>query len=99
MRLSQADRNLIKTTVADRLGSKASVRLFGSRTDESRRGGDIDLFIKIPEAVEGRLGLECALAVELERAFEGRRVDVVITAPNLPERPIDAIARRTGIML
>jgi len=99
MRLSQADRDLIKTTVADRLGSKASVRLFGSRTDESRRGGDIDLFIETPEAVEGRLGLECALAVELERAFEGRHIDVVITAPNLPERPIDAIARSTGIML
>ena len=99
MRLSQADRDLIKTTVADRLGSKASVRLFGSRTDESRRGGDIDLFIETPEAVEGRLGLECALAVELERAFDGRRVDVVIAAPNLPKRPIDAIARSTGIML
>jgi hypothetical protein len=39
------------------------------------------------------------VAAELERAFDGRRVDVLVAAPNLPDRPIDAIARSTGIVL
>ena len=99
MRLSQADRDLIKTTITGRLGSKARVMLFGSRTDDSRRGGDIDVFVELSEPVESRLRLECALAAELERAFDGRRVDVLVAAPNLPDRPIDAIARSTGIVL
>jgi len=99
MRLSQADRDLIKTTITGRLGSKTRVMLFGSRTDDSRRGGDIDVFVELSEPVESRLRLECAVAAELERAFDGRRVDVLVAAPNLSDRPIDVIARNTGIVL
>ncbi len=99
MRLSQADRDLIKTTITGRLGGKTRVMLFGSRTDDSRRGGDIDVFVELSEPVESHLRLECAVAAELERAFDGRRVDVLVAAPNLPDRPIDAIARSTGIVL
>ncbi|MFM9194338.1 MAG: nucleotidyltransferase domain-containing protein [Planctomycetia bacterium] len=99
MRLSQADRDLIKATIAGRLGTKARVILFGSRTDESRRGGDIDVFVELSEPVESRLTVDCAVAAELDRAFDGRRVDVLVAAPNLPERPIDAIARRTGVAI
>lgn len=99
MRLSQADRDLIKTTIGGRLGGNARVMLFGSRTDDSRMGGDIDVFVELPEPVESRLRIECAVAAELERAFEGRRVDVLVAAPNLPDRPIDLIARSTGMVL
>jgi len=99
MRLSQSDRNLIKQTVSDRVGAAASVRLFGSRAHDSRRGGDIDIFIELPHPVADRLLLECGLAASLERAFDGRRVDVVIAAPNVPDQPIHAVARMTGIPL
>jgi|688.fasta_scaffold47665_3 predicted nucleotidyltransferase len=99
MRLSEADRHLIKRFVAERVGVGATVRLFGSRTEESLRGGDIDLFVEIDHPVESRLALECSLAALLERALDGRRVDVVVAAPNVATRPIDEIARRTGILL
>lgn len=99
MRLSQSDRDLIKRKVADRVGGAATVRLFGSRADDSLRGGDIDVFVDLPDPVPHRLRLECALAAELERALDGRRVDVIVAAPNLPEQPIHTIARRTGIPL
>jgi len=99
VRLSLADRQLIRQTVAARAGPAAEIRLFGSRVRDDRRGGDIDLLVDLPDAVANRLHLECEIAAALERAFDGRRVDVVIAAPNVPHLPIHAIARATGIPL
>jgi predicted nucleotidyltransferase len=45
MRLSNAEINTIKTTVLE-LDLQAHVFLFGSRVDDSKRGGDIDLLIE-----------------------------------------------------
>jgi len=44
MRLSQAERNLLKNEV-QLLDSSARVFLFGSRTDDNKTGGDIDLLV------------------------------------------------------
>lgn len=99
MRLSPADCALIKKKIISQVGVGATVRLFGSRADDSLRGGDIDVFVELPNPVPSRLRLECALAADLEREFDGRRVDVVVAAPNLPDQPIHAIARRSGIAL
>ncbi len=44
MRLSQAQRNLLKNEV-QLLDSSARVFLFGSRTDDNKTGGDIDLLV------------------------------------------------------
>lgn len=44
MRLSQAERNLLKNEV-HLLDSSARVFLFGSRTDDNKTGGDIDLLV------------------------------------------------------
>jgi|GEM_PF-241547 predicted nucleotidyltransferase len=44
MRLDDNEKNLIVTTVENIFG-KAKVYLFGSRLDDTKKGGDIDLFI------------------------------------------------------
>ena len=35
----------IRTTVAETFGEEANIWLFGSRVDDNKRGGDIDLLI------------------------------------------------------
>ena len=47
MRLSKSEINRIKTAARDVWGDKAIVFLYGSRTDDLNKGGDIDLFIKL----------------------------------------------------
>ena len=42
MRLDDKTRKIIKSEVANQLGAEAIVRLFGSRVDDTQRGGDID---------------------------------------------------------
>ena len=44
MRLSQAERKIIIDTIEKIFGT-CDIYLFGSRLDESKKGGDIDLFI------------------------------------------------------
>ena len=47
MRLSQTQRQAIKQAARETLGPSTTVYLFGSRTDDSALGGDIDLYIPI----------------------------------------------------
>ncbi|WP_434581570.1 nucleotidyltransferase domain-containing protein [Sulfurimonas sp. NW15] len=44
MRLNEKEISIIKDTIFNEFGN-AQVYLFGSRLDDSKRGGDIDLFI------------------------------------------------------
>jgi len=52
MRLSPRQVNVIQQAVSELAGKDATVRLFGSRTDDNARGGDIDLLVEIPHSVE-----------------------------------------------
>ena len=46
MRLSERERSVIKLAVSKNFGDTARVLLFGSRTNDDRRGGDIDLLVE-----------------------------------------------------
>lgn len=65
MRLDSRTRDIIKGEVAHWLGNGAVVRLFGSRVDDSQRGGDIDLLIDAADSVPDRVVTECRLAASL----------------------------------
>jgi hypothetical protein len=46
MRLTQQQADILNSIAADVFGAQASLQLFGSRRDETRRGGDTDLYVK-----------------------------------------------------
>ena len=74
MRLSIEEAKSIRQCVL-RFDPKAEVFLFGSRADDTRRGGDIDLLI-----VSKRIGLRERLRLQsaLEDALGLRKIDLVI---------------------
>jgi predicted nucleotidyltransferase len=80
-------------------GATASVRLFGSRTDDLARGGDVDLLLELPEPVDNPALLAARLSARTSRLLAGRKVDVVILAPNLMRLPIHDMAIREGVLL
>ena len=68
MRLTPEQVNIIKRAVADTFGNKARIWLFGSRADDHKRGGDIDLLIETEETDVTRIvKTELAFLVKLKR--------------------------------
>lgn len=77
MRLSQFQIDTIKNLAKKHFGSATSVSLFGSRIDDHKKGGDIDLFIKNKDesvlTVEGKIHF----LAELKLKIGDRKIDVV----------------------
>ncbi|TAN70234.1 MAG: nucleotidyltransferase domain-containing protein [Methylobacter sp.] len=76
-------------------GSQSRVRVFGSRLDDSAHGGDLDLMLELPEPVDN----PALMAAQVSRAMHGRKVDVLISAPNLMQLPIHELAFKEGKLL
>jgi predicted nucleotidyltransferase len=96
VRLSDSERLIVREAVARRFGSQSQVLLFGSRLDDSRRGGDVDLLVELPHEVDDPLTEAVGPQVDVMRALGERKVDVLIAYPGCIERSIHRIARRTG---
>jgi predicted nucleotidyltransferase len=99
VRLSPEQVQSIREVAAEIFGPEAQVWLFGSRVDDNLRGGDVDLLVESPEPVEDSVWKQALFAAQLERRFDGRKVDVLLRAPNLLVQPIHESARRTGVRL
>ena len=100
MRLSETQIEIIKSGAAEVFGEAAQVFLFGSRVDEGQRGGDIDLYVEVPEMTEERKRvLESRFWIRLQRTLGERKIDVITHVQGTAMRPIDQQARATGVRL
>ncbi len=99
MRLDDKTREIIKSEVASQLGAEATVRLFGSRIDDSPRGGDIDLLIEPDYTLAQRIQAACRLTASLYIKLGGRKLDVLIKKPLEPALAIHQQALKNGIVL
>ncbi len=98
MRLEAFEVAAIKSAARLAFGQDVAVRLFGSRVDDGRRGGDIDLHVE----ATGPLDVWKAKDDFLDRLFariDHQRVDVIVTQRGDTPQPIEAIAYRDGIVL
>lgn len=96
MRLNQQQQMAIKQAAETLFGAEAEVRVFGSRLDDTCRGGDIDLIVSTQRPVEHPALDAARLSTRLSRLFDGRKVDVLIHAPTLKELPIHRFALESG---
>jgi predicted nucleotidyltransferase len=99
MRLTPSEIEEIQACARRYFGEGAVVRLFGSRIDERRCGGDIDLHIETESAEYATLSNELKFADELKGRIGDQRIDVIVRAPNYTPRAIDEIAVETGMVL
>lgn len=99
MRLTVTERSTIRDTVRAVAGPQTRVRLFGSRTDDAAKGGDIDLLVDVDHPIDSPVLLGACIGARLQQALGDRRIDVVLCAPNIAEQAIHRVARATGIEL
>ena len=99
MRLTPAQIAAIRHATAEVYGEQANVWLFGSRVDDSKRGGDIDLLVRPDRSMASPiLPYKISFLGKLERLLGERKIDVIIEEPDDP-RPIVRIAHETGVRL
>ncbi len=99
MRLTSSQIAAIRSSAIQVAGGAARVWLFGSRVRDDARGGDVDLLLELDSAVEEPAQLAAKLAARVSRTMYGRKVDVLVKAPNLKLLPIHSAALTEGVML
>jgi len=77
MRLSQYEIELINLTARKCFGMETKVFLFGSRVDDSLRGGDIDLFIHNDKSSQLNLETKVCFLAEIKTKIGDQKIDVV----------------------
>lgn len=94
MRLTPAQIDIIKTTAQTVLGDGARVTLFGSRVDDSAKGGDVDLYVETPElALMKKIRCKVQLQDQLDMP-----VDLIVKGYG-DQSAIAKIAKHEGITL
>ncbi len=95
MRLTEFEKNAIKQSAGEVFGENVQVYLFGSRVDDAKKGGDIDLYIKAE--VDNKFTKKINFLVTLERKIGEQKIDVIFAEDNA--RAIEQQALKTGILL
>ena len=101
MRITPIQQEVIKRAAQECFDATVVVRLFGSRVDDSKKGGDIDLFVQtsLVDVAEISTAHSRFLA-KLYAELGEQKIDVVIDYPSRTvQLPIFAIALEQGIIL
>lgn len=94
MRITPLERQVIKEEAVRAFGEDAKVFLFGSRADDAKRGGDIDLYIEVKDKKD-LFAKEIRFLSKVKQRTEDQRIDVVFNED--PQRLIEQEARKWGI--
>jgi predicted nucleotidyltransferase len=76
---------------------RGEIRLFGSRIDPRRRGGDIDLYVLPRDGAKDLGKTRVDFLVRLKGRIGERQIDLVIDRGS--DRPIDRVAKEKGVVL
>ena len=96
MRLEKKDIENIKKVIQTKI-LDAKIYLFGSRVDDTKRGGDIDLFVKTTQDI--KLKDELSILTLLELNGIQRKVDLIIETPFRDKREFFNSIKKEAIIL
>ena len=95
MRLNDLEQNSIKKAFKD-VFKNGEIYLFGSRVDDNKRGGDIDLYI-IPQIKENLREKKSLFLSKLYEYIGEQKIDIIIAKDK--NRLIEQEAIRNGVRL
>nr|VFK19149.1 MAG: Nucleotidyltransferase domain-containing protein [Candidatus Kentron sp. LPFa]VFK33637.1 MAG: Nucleotidyltransferase domain-containing protein [Candidatus Kentron sp. LPFa] len=98
MRLTERQRTIVYDCGLRTFGSEAKVRLFGSRLDEHKKGGDIDLLVECPTPVENAGFVTAHMSAKIQMQLGERKIDILYTWSGRLQSPVHEAARREGIV-
>lgn len=99
MRLSPEAQQIIRQTTKEIFGEKASVSLFGSRTNDELKGGDIDLLVESDQEIKDRQQKQLQLVARLQLRLGDQPIDVIVIDPSVNQKAIHQEATQTSVKL
>ncbi len=99
MRLTYAEIDAIRHAAREYFGQEVRVWLFGSRTDDTLKGGDIDLLVETTHPLADRLMRAARMNAALQLTIGEQKIDVLTVDPAVAPQPIHMNARKQGIRL
>ena len=101
MRLSELEIDAIKAAINKYFEQEARVYLFGSRVDEDKSGGDIDLYVETELTGQELIKAKLQAMSEIQLRIGDRKIDIV-TASSQQSTHVPLViqeARKFGIAL
>ncbi len=95
MRLTNLQLDMIRNATSKNFGEDTSIWLFGSRLDDSKCGGDVDLYVETMKRNTLMAELRCKIALEDSLDLS---VDLIVKEPG-KDKPIYNLAKAQGIQL
>jgi len=74
------------------------VKIFGSRTDLNKKGGDIDIYIRTDKS-DNILKSKIAFLRDFEKIHGEQKIDLIIQSSKSSDKKIFKIARKLGIKI
>ena len=100
MRLSASQIEAIKQETEHFFGAQAEVWLFGSRVDDTKKGGDIDLYVRPGMSdAEQLVTARFAFLARLKQRIGDQKIDLVLQREGGEELPVHLLARQEGVRL
>ena len=99
MRLSEFEISSIKKLAQQHFGKDVQVFLFGSRTIDQERGGDIDLFISNSNGDKLKIDTKINFVTDLILQIGDQKIDVVLDNQTLRNSFFFKTIHQTGIQL
>lgn len=101
MRLTDQQQKAIVAAIRETFGEEAQTYLFGSRTDDTKFGGDIDLLVEVPQRAESFFPLKLRAVGRIQRNIGEQKIDLLVTdgSPEIEELLVVRNARRQGVLL
>ncbi len=96
MRLTQTQINQVVTIVTTLVSNQAKIFLFGSRLDDSKKGGDVDLLVEAPEPIP--LLVKAKIKLELEKLLY-LPFDILDYCSKEEKTPFQSIAFSSAVQL
>jgi len=96
LRITENERNIIKNTIKEKINN-SEIYLFGSRIDDNKKGGDIDLLVVTDEKVSLETKLEILARLEINGI--SRKIDLLLKTPETEEQNIIKTALKEGKLI
>lgn len=98
VRLGHSQISVLVKATHQCFGDNAKIWLFGSRADDSKKGGDIDLYIET-DLTSGIVAAKLEMKALIWSAFGDQKIDILVHSRTAKSSPMHAIAKQTGVEL